>query len=95
MTKEFIPYQQALALKELGFDEKCFDFYYKHPFEGIVLADLECPDDGSIIHLCEAPLYQQAFRFFREKHGYVVQILQPNLTNYYYVLEKFEAKRYI
>jgi len=24
MNKEFIPYEQALALKELGFDEECF-----------------------------------------------------------------------
>jgi hypothetical protein len=27
MNKEFIPYEQALALKELGFDEPCFMFY--------------------------------------------------------------------
>ena len=27
MIKEFIPYQQALALKELGFDEPCFMTY--------------------------------------------------------------------
>ena len=27
MEKEFIPYEQALALKELGFEEECLDFY--------------------------------------------------------------------
>ena len=27
MNKEFIPYDQALALKELGFDEPCFGYY--------------------------------------------------------------------
>ena len=27
MNKEFIPYEQALALKELGFDEPCFGYY--------------------------------------------------------------------
>ena len=27
MDKEFIPYEQALALKELGFDEPCFRWY--------------------------------------------------------------------
>jgi hypothetical protein len=38
MEKEFIPYEQALALKELGFDEPCFtkfeDYFHKtklHP----------------------------------------------------------------
>lgn len=31
MEKEFIPYEQALALKELGFEEPCFMFYWsKH-----------------------------------------------------------------
>jgi hypothetical protein len=28
MNKEFIPYEQALALKELGFDEPCLGFRY-------------------------------------------------------------------
>ena len=27
MNKEFIPYEQALVLKELGFDEPCFGYY--------------------------------------------------------------------
>ena len=27
MNKEFIPYKQALVLKELGFDEPCVAFY--------------------------------------------------------------------
>ena len=28
MNKEFIPYQEALALKEIGFNEPCFGYYY-------------------------------------------------------------------
>ena len=28
MNKEFIPYSEALELKELGFDEHCFMIYY-------------------------------------------------------------------
>lgn len=28
MNKEFVPYEQALALKELGFNETCIAFYY-------------------------------------------------------------------
>ena len=27
MKKEFIPYKQALLLKELGFDEPCLGYY--------------------------------------------------------------------
>jgi hypothetical protein len=64
MNKEFIPYEQALALKELGFDEPCMALYN---------------EEGKKIHLnirlvnkkphFSAPLYQQAFRWFREKCG--------------------------
>ena len=32
MNKEFIPYEQALALKELGFDEPCFGHYLMKKF---------------------------------------------------------------
>jgi hypothetical protein len=28
MNKEFIPYEQAVVLKELGFNEGCFGYYY-------------------------------------------------------------------
>jgi hypothetical protein len=31
MDKEFVPYQQALELKELGFDEPCFGKFYTKP----------------------------------------------------------------
>lgn len=32
MEKEFIPYKQALELKELGFDEPCFAHYTSHGY---------------------------------------------------------------
>jgi len=50
MNKEFVPYEEALALKELGFDESCI---YDYP---------DC------VESIPAPLYQQAFRWFREKY---------------------------
>ena len=31
MNKEFIPYEQALELKELGFDEPCFSNLQEFP----------------------------------------------------------------
>ena len=37
MEKEFIPYEQALALKELGFDEPCFGYYVDGELRGINL----------------------------------------------------------
>ena len=70
MEKEFIPYEQALALKELGFDEPCFG-YYKYE-ELLIQGQSKNSDHGFSI---SAPLYQQSFRWFREKYdlcAYVV-----------------------
>ena len=68
MKKEFIPYEIALALKELGFDEECFAYYNLK--EEITFKS--CHNRVPIImsgKKCGIPLYQQAFRWFREKHN--------------------------
>ena len=66
MNKEFIPYEQALELKELGFNENCLAFYNFEerlmPIDTDFTNFRELSDD-----LTKAPLYQQAFRWFREQ----------------------------
>ena len=37
LKKEFIPYEQSLALKQLGFDESCFGYYVDGELRGINL----------------------------------------------------------
>jgi hypothetical protein len=54
MEKEFVPYEQALELEELDFDEPCY------------LSSLFNEESGGFI---STPLYQQSFRWFREKHN--------------------------
>ena len=66
MESLFAPYKIALELKKLGFDEPCFGYWKsknwliqeKTRTDGYTHADQEC----------SAPLYQQAFRWFREKY---------------------------
>ena len=69
MKNEFIPYEQALALKELGFDEPCFKKY----IAGCLWSSPTTHETYQKIHPNSsdslAPLYQQAFRWFREKYG--------------------------
>jgi len=66
MEKEFIPYEQALALKELGFDEPCLAWYGS---EDIFEISGNYKNSTHTIEYCvSAPLYQQAFRWFREKY---------------------------
>jgi hypothetical protein len=64
MDKEFVSYEQALALKELGFDEECFGYY-------VITTLLITTDnvyDSKEIPVIKAPLKQQVFRWFREKY---------------------------
>ena len=75
MNKEFAPYDIALALKELGFDEDCFGFYIKEANNQACGGDYPCNGTNS------APLYQQAFRWFREKYGLDGESTRYNLNN--------------
>ena len=64
MEKEFIGYSEALALKELGFNEPCFGLYAP-PSKTVFLHHYGLLSAKEQIL---APLYQQAFRWFSKKH---------------------------
>jgi len=66
MIKEFIPYEEALALKELGFVEPWEFVYQKQRIKRLGFAYKNYLDWDGVV---SAPLYQQAFRWFREKYG--------------------------
>jgi len=78
MSKEFIPYEQALELKELGFDEPCMAFYELNNREVMVVGVSQRYNDPSLLTITDfcAPLYQQAFRWFREKFESTIHIYQ-------------------
>lgn len=78
LEKEFVPHQESLELKELGFDEPCFGYHLcKNSALGVYLEittewiDLFPYDSSS----CKAPTYSQAFRFFREKYDLFISIV--------------------
>ena len=67
MDKEFVPHEQALALKELGFKEECAAHYLDVDdleLKWKIYRNLSINTNNCL----QAPLYQQAFRWFREKH---------------------------
>jgi hypothetical protein len=103
MENNFVPYEIAVALKELGFNEPCFTTYdnegrLRNPFdypkseyadnlpyiedtkEWIYNSDLNNPANFQAAHnpmllkffldnpFTAAPLWQQAFDFFRKKY---------------------------
>jgi len=89
MKKEFVPYEPALDLRELGFNEKCLGRY--DPLK--VLVTISRPENnsyykGSVPSFLSAPLYQQAFRWFREKYGYDVSIVRRTGKAYKFEIQK-------
>lgn len=102
MNKEFVPYEEALALKELGFDEPCLAYYTttndvvidkegnktnfillssklrgelvghgsvkNSLFKWLKENDKTSGELYTLSNSMTAPLYQQAFRWFREKY---------------------------
>jgi hypothetical protein len=104
MKKEFISYTQALTLKELGFDEPCFGYYQKSAVIGDnTILPIQIRNKASNFNdneyskmgvpFCSAPLYQQAFRWFREKYGLysIVDIDSPPITFYYVITKKTQG----
>jgi hypothetical protein len=79
MKNEFIPYEQAVELKELGFDEPCFGRYDGWAkYKGKIWYEMPNLGKGWIpAEDVLAPLYQQAFRWFREKFG-----LRASITDF-------------
>jgi hypothetical protein len=78
MEKDFTPNQEALELKQLGFNEDCiaswlygrFNIQEQNGLHWSFIRNSNLQKDNC----CTAPTYSQAFRFFREKysmHGYV------------------------
>ena len=131
MNKEFIPYEQALELEKLGFDEACFAYYDEEDQEKQVYEYANCSKNITGDRACynddflsvtntqldkhgafsskddedtesysrwTAPLYQQAFRWFREKYGLYsyIEMFQDGdgIKSYEFVIYNNKAEGY-
>jgi hypothetical protein len=97
MNKEFIPYEQALELKELSFDEQCMFPYHRNNTEYIDSAHIELANYNATEKLVSAVLYQQAFRWFREKYDLFgcidLQVCTP--SHWFIRIDKIEINDYL
>jgi hypothetical protein len=100
MEKEFIPYEQALALKELGFDEPCFGYYEPNGnleyVESHIVKDFPyLAKNSEWQDLVAASTFSQAFRWFRDKHnlGAIVSQFGYAIENQYGQATKFEEDK--
>jgi hypothetical protein len=84
MNKEFIPYEQALELKELGFDEPCILKYRGLDTQPVCQMDYEFKTEKNsdfndeTNYWLTVPTFSQAFRWFREKklHNIFPSVIQ-------------------
>jgi len=88
MEKEFVPYKLALELKQLGFGEPCFAVYYSKDESFSWHHHIDHTNDEPVLDSGEynisAPLYQQAFRWFREKYGIKHMIFAGKISTVFY-----------
>ena len=68
MNKEFVPYEQAIALKELGFNKSCFAFYHTENQINLGYCINGFQDNTTLEIKCTAPLWQQVSAWFRDTH---------------------------
>jgi len=73
VDKEFVPYKQALALKELGFDEPCLSYWDDDKVFELNPEFLKGSEMDST--WLTRPTFSQAFRWIREKYWYTALIL--------------------
>ena len=74
MNKEFVSYEQAVALKELGFDEPCLARFFKVGDEKEIFIYFNTPSNENTDVTIIAPLKSQVFEWFREKHDLIYSI---------------------
>lgn len=66
MEKDFIPYDRALKLKELGFDEPCLAWYGSE--EIFEISGRYKNSTHTVGYCVSAPTFSQVFRWFRNEH---------------------------
>ena len=88
----FVPYELAVKLKQLGFDEPCFGYWNIDPYLPNPTFNLVKPFDHE--WCIPAPLYQQAFRWFREKYNLKSWIEEYTKNKYIYEIRPHRITDY-
>jgi ribosomal protein S10 len=93
LQKEFVPKELAIKLRDLDFNEPCLFVYRMESLYTPIVSnfldnlkeEIECYRNTKMVNWVSAPSYSQAFRWFREVHGLVVEITTGGRPKEYYV----------
>jgi hypothetical protein len=87
--KDFITYELALELKQIGFDEPCFAWYDSARQDILNYYHANNSDGWLVGNNCSAPTYSQAFRWFREKYGLASQFAYYHVPKWTFEILEF------
>ena len=72
IEKEFIPHEQSLILKKMGFNEECMSVFSEEgklsPLQNFPVRNSNVPS------YCTAPIYRQVFKWFRDKYNLISSV---------------------
>ena len=74
MNKEFVNYDIALEMKQIGFDEPCFAVYENKKWFLVEVKNEISYESCLKLDVFPAPTFSQCFRWFREKYNLVHEI---------------------
>jgi hypothetical protein len=99
MIEEIVPYEEALALSQIGFVQSCWHAYHdliypgkedKHKLETVpTLTSYMSSYAHQYINPVLAPTYSQGFRWFREKYGLAHQFQYYHIPKWTFQILEF------
>lgn len=87
MKKQFVTYEIALTLKELGLNDPCLAYFYLDEHHDL-MSNCENVIEGDFVveeitKYLKAPLWQQVIDWFRDKYGLHIEIQSPDFKHEY------------
>lgn len=89
-NKDYCDYDTCVALKELGFDEKCHGYYepLKKCFNTISIKHCQCNSEVNDIGVIICPTLYEAQKWLREEKGIFSDIGLLNDSVFYYCIRQ-------
>lgn len=90
MTEDFVTYEQAVLLKELGFDWKCNHYYHLYDELATLSVISEYENSNEFDKNWTAPTLSQAQKWLREVKQIDLFITKELSKYYWYIGEEFQ-----
>lgn len=74
LNNEFVPYEEAVKLDALGFDEDCIMYWNDYGKQAVNRFQLLNEVDEWSHNYFKAPSFHQSFKWFRENYNLIFQI---------------------